>query len=174
MVALSKKVADKLKRGEQPTDVELRDLFGLDPRHTYVKQSAVGQFLVDYMGVSRNKIRASLGAAAGRLAQLPEQRQAAIAVYLPVCHQSPAAGKDLCQRGGRGVRRTGWALVQAALLQHHGGRSHGGPAIDHSITWRGVEGHRCTGYTARLMRAFSCAHGHAVKGDLTKAYRNHP
>src|SRR5690606_129190 len=65
MVALSKKVADKLKRGEQPTDVELRDLFGLDPRHTYVKQSAVGQFLVDYMGVPRNKIRASLGAAAG-------------------------------------------------------------------------------------------------------------
>lgn len=65
MVALSKKVADKLKRGEQPTDVELRDLFGLDPRHAYVKQSAVGQFLVDYMGVSRNKIRASLGAAAG-------------------------------------------------------------------------------------------------------------
>lgn len=65
MVALSKKVADKLQRGEQPTDVELRDLFGLDPRHAYVKQSAVGPFLVGYMGVPRNKIRASLGAAAG-------------------------------------------------------------------------------------------------------------
>ena len=65
MAALSKKVADKLKRGEQPTDAELRDLFGLDPRHTYVKQSAVGQFLVDYMGVPRNKIRESLGKAAG-------------------------------------------------------------------------------------------------------------
>ena len=65
MVALSKKVADKLKRGEQPTNVELRDLFGLDPRQTYVKQSAVGQFLVDYMGVPRNKIRKSLGKAAG-------------------------------------------------------------------------------------------------------------
>lgn len=64
-VALAKAVAEKLKQGVQPTDVELRDLFGLQPQHSYVDQSAVGQFLVDYMGVSRNAIRASLGAAAG-------------------------------------------------------------------------------------------------------------
>lgn len=63
--ALAKAVADKLKQGIQPTDVELRDLFGLQPQHTYVEQSAVGQFLVDHMGVSRTAIRASLGAAAG-------------------------------------------------------------------------------------------------------------
>lgn len=63
--ALAKAVAEKLKKGEQPTDVELRDLFGLQPQHTYVEQPVVGQFLVDYMGVSRSAIRTSLGAAAG-------------------------------------------------------------------------------------------------------------
>ena len=63
--ALAKTVAEKLKRGEQPSDVELRDLFGLALNHTYVEQSAVGQFLVDHMGVPRNGIRKALGAAAG-------------------------------------------------------------------------------------------------------------
>ncbi len=63
--ALAGKVAEKLKRGEKPTDVELRDLFGLAPNHTYVEQAAVGQFLVDHMAVPRNGIRKALGAAAG-------------------------------------------------------------------------------------------------------------
>lgn len=63
--ALAGTVAEKLKRGEKPTDVELRDLFGLAPNHTYVEQAAVGQFLVDHMGVPRNGIRKALGAAAG-------------------------------------------------------------------------------------------------------------
>lgn len=63
--ALADTVAEKLKRGEKPTDVELRDLFGLAPNHTYVEQAAVGQFLVDHMGVPRNGIRKALGAAAG-------------------------------------------------------------------------------------------------------------
>lgn len=63
--ALAKTVAEKLKRGEQPSDVELRDLFGLAPNHTYVEQSAVGQFLVEHMGVPRNGIRKALGVAAG-------------------------------------------------------------------------------------------------------------
>ncbi len=63
--ALSGMVAEKLKRGEKPTDVELRDLFGLAPNHTYVEQAAVGQFLVDHMAVPRNGIRKALGAAAG-------------------------------------------------------------------------------------------------------------
>jgi Inorganic Pyrophosphatase len=63
--ALAGEVATKLKRGEQPSDVELRDLFGLAPNHTYVEQSAVGQFLVEHMGVQRNGIRKALGAAAG-------------------------------------------------------------------------------------------------------------
>lgn len=62
---LAESVAAKLKAGEQPSDVELRDLFGLEPGQTYVDQSVVGGFLVDYMGVSRNKIRTSLGVAAG-------------------------------------------------------------------------------------------------------------
>ncbi|MDR3018634.1 MAG: phosphoribosyltransferase [Delftia acidovorans] len=63
--ALAGTVAEKLKRGEKPTDVELRDLFGLAPNHTYVEQAAVGQFLVDHMAVPRNGIRKALGAAAG-------------------------------------------------------------------------------------------------------------
>lgn len=63
--ALADTVAEKLKRGEKPTDVELRDLFGLAPNHTYVEQAAVGQFLVDHMGIPRNGIRKALGAAAG-------------------------------------------------------------------------------------------------------------
>ncbi|MDO6385571.1 LPD38 domain-containing protein [Uliginosibacterium sp. 31-12] len=65
MAALSQVVAEKLKRGEQPTDKELKDLFGLNPMNAYVKQSAVGAFLVEYMGVSRNGIRKALGAASG-------------------------------------------------------------------------------------------------------------
>lgn len=63
--ALAEKVAAKITRGEQPTDVELNDLFGLAASHTYVDQAAVGQFLVDYLGVPRNGIRAALGKAVG-------------------------------------------------------------------------------------------------------------
>ena len=62
--ALAESVATKLKNGEQPTDVELRDLFGLQPGQSYVDQAAVGSFLVEHMGVPRNKIRESLGVAA--------------------------------------------------------------------------------------------------------------
>ena len=62
--ALAESVATKLKNGEQPTDVELRNLFGLEPGQSYVDQAAVGDFLVEHMGVPRNKIRESLGVAA--------------------------------------------------------------------------------------------------------------
>lgn len=61
---LAESVALKLKSGEQPTDMELRNLFGLEPGQSYVDQAAVGGFLVEYMGVPRNKIRESLGVAA--------------------------------------------------------------------------------------------------------------
>lgn len=63
--SLAREVAAKIKNGDQPSDVDLRDLFGLEPRHTYVDQAAVGWFLVNYMGVSRNGIRKALGLAAG-------------------------------------------------------------------------------------------------------------
>ncbi len=61
---LAESVALKLKSGEQPTDMELRNLFGLEPGQSYVDQAAVGGFLVEHMGVPRNKIRESLGVAA--------------------------------------------------------------------------------------------------------------
>lgn len=58
-------VAAKIRAGEQPTDAELQRLFGLLPNQTYVRQPAAGWFVVEHLGVPRNRIRQNLGEAGG-------------------------------------------------------------------------------------------------------------
>lgn len=62
---LCEKVAEKILSGYPPMDAHLTDLFGMPVGGGYVKQAAVGWFLTEYLGVSKAKIRKSLGVAGG-------------------------------------------------------------------------------------------------------------
>lgn len=60
--------ADKIKRGEQPTDAEWAAIFpGWREGHRYVRQPAASWFLTEFLGVPKHNIRANIGAAAGTL-----------------------------------------------------------------------------------------------------------
>ena len=60
---LCKQVAEKILSGSPPMDAHLIELFGMPLGGGYVKQGAVGWFLVEYLCVSKAKIRKSLGVA---------------------------------------------------------------------------------------------------------------
>ena len=62
---LCKQVAEQILSGYPPMDAHLVDLFGMPVGGGYVKQAAVGWFLTEYLGVSKGKIRKSLGVAGG-------------------------------------------------------------------------------------------------------------
>ena len=60
--------AEKIRRGEQPTDAEWAAIIpGFEPGHRYARQPAISPFLTGYLGVSKARIRASIGKAAGTL-----------------------------------------------------------------------------------------------------------
>ncbi|MGB2337781.1 MAG: hypothetical protein ACPH5V_10730, partial [Alcanivorax sp.] len=62
------RIAEKIKAGEKPSNADWETMF--PPRHVergYVRQADIGWFLVDYLGVPRNRIKASIGKAAGKV-----------------------------------------------------------------------------------------------------------
>lgn len=62
---LCKQVAEKILSGSPPMDAHLIELFGMPLGGGYVKQAAVGWFLTEHLGVSKTKIRKTLGVAGG-------------------------------------------------------------------------------------------------------------
>ncbi len=60
------RIAEKIKAGEKPSSAEWESM--LPSGHVargYVRQSDIGWFLVDYLGVPKNRIKASIGKASG-------------------------------------------------------------------------------------------------------------
>lgn len=57
--SISQTAAAKIRKGEQPTDAEWKVIFGGDWKegHRYVRQPVASEFLTQYLGVPKHRIR---------------------------------------------------------------------------------------------------------------------